>query len=593
MNPAPPEHRAQRLSVALECLFGSREEGVVRACREVRDDLRDIRDRRGVDATILTVLGHKNAGKSTLCRLLVDDPAVRERISAGIGSAAATRRVAWIGPEAPSRPDPAVETFLYCEAAAMADLGAPYLLADIPGYSDGDEAARRVAVRILRMASTAIVVLSLEMAEDEAGLLYLAHCDGARLLPVIVDDPGPDRVRDARFEAQCAAVRKRLAQACPASAVAAPVVIPKFDLLPPQARAGEAARARETVVTALRELLRETPADPDRLAANRYARFRRELAEGLAGFVARVGPRYDELVAREEEAAREIARRLQGSPAQFAAGVRLRLLSEAAAACPRLFFPYRTLLGLLALCAGAWDRLVLSGLGSLPSLAMVILQTGRNVRQLADARTGARAQLAQTATVLATESLAAEREGFLRSIDASLGGDPAAVFATPPVPPVFEGLETLERRLSERIDAGVRRWRASPWLINGFGLLATLGFAGLAAGPLWAVYHEFFAAWQGALEGAARWSAFPAPSAGMLLATLLLLLAPVLFLAMLALALVSGRRRVRRCLQSIDADGLTETLLRERVLRLRSRDEREAAVRVVLDECRAEAECLK
>lgn len=589
MNPAALEERAQRLAAALELLFGSRGAGVLRLCREGCEDLRDIRDHRGIDSTILSVLGHKNAGKSTFCRLLVGEPAVRERIGAGIGPAAATRRVLWIGPEPPARLDPAAERFLYCEAAAMADLGAPYLLADIPGYSDSDEAARAAAVRVLRMASTAVVVLSLEMAEDEAGLLYLMQCDGARLLPVIVDDRGPQRVADARFQAQCAAVRARLAEACPASGVAPPVVMPKLDLLPPDTRGAETERARERLVMALRELLQEAPAAPERLAANRFARLQRELSEELAGFVARVGPRYGELVEREAQAAREIARRLQGSPVQFAAGVRLRLLSEAAGSCPPLFFPYRTLLGLLTLCAGAWDRLVLAGLGSMPSLAMVILQSGRNLRKLGDARATARAQLAQTASALAMESLSTEREAFLRSIRASLGGEPPAAHPTQE-PPVFEGLETLERLLSERIDSGVRQWRAAPWLIHGIGLVATLGFLMLAAGPVCAIYREFGAAWQGALAGVSGWESFPVPSAGMLLATLLLLFVPVLLLAMIALALVASRRRVRRCLQTIDADGLTERLLRERTLRLRSRDEREAAVRVVLDECQGAGE---
>ena len=63
---------------------------------------------------------------------------------------------------------------------------------------------------------------------------------------------------------------------------------------------------------------------------------------------------------------------------------------------PSLDVPYRSLMATLAATVGAWDKLILSLAGSLPSLAMLLLQTGKNIKTTDENKVLAREDLVNT-----------------------------------------------------------------------------------------------------------------------------------------------------------------------------------------------------
>jgi len=590
--------RVRKMDGAIRTLFGEGSSGqnLLKICQDATRDLRDIDDQRGIPDRIITVLGHKNAGKSTLCSLLVKDSNARKRIQSGLGSDNATRKITWIGPVSPDRFEHDSEIAIAVPRDRMAELEVPYTLVDVPGYTDAEENARNAASRILRMASTVVLVTSWGSLEDESALTYLHGCDGAHIIPVVVDDKYATRKRDDKRESELDDFRRSVEKWCPGSEVAYPIVLPKIDAAPedkPEKKSEWKDLVRDETISALKKAT-SAPPDPQRLAFGRYNKFVGAIRRGLMPFLSNINPHYEKLLHQEEEAARDIAEQLIGNERQLRCGTRVRMLADVANSSPALFFPYRSFLGLLTLTSGAWDRMMLTLFGSSPSLVMVILQSAKNVRSLQELRQKARDALQEQAASLASGHLASVNQVFLRSVRQNLPPERQDQF-----PPEFKeatlrGLEEMEAETRRIFEDGVKEHRANAWLPWGIGLLAMVIWFLLAAGPVWAVYREFLSAWKQAFgaAGSASWQVFPVPSASMLFATLILVFGPVFLLAMVSLCLSVTRKRVDECVKSVRAntDIALDGFISAGLIRLQTDDEMRDAVRLLLRECRSDAD---
>lgn len=588
-------YRAQvrRIQAASARIYGDSETGRALAwmCGTVLGDLDDIEDHRGVEEAFVAVIGHKNAGKSTLCRLFVEDDEKRGRIRAGVGEKGkhATTRITWIGPGVPLHLERGVESSVPVGREGMTDLGVPYSLVDVPGFSDESAAARKAAERALRMSGTAIVVWSFGQWEDESVLDYLRLCDGARLIPVVVGASYQAKLKDGRMRGELESLRQRLELWCPKSEVLTPVLIPMLkDASDTENRKELEAIAREKVSAVLAEQLRQPSPDPVRLADGRCSRFLDELAEELGPFLDRVREPYSELVDQEEESVRSVSEQLTGNPRQLRAGIRLRMLAALMDECPVIFFPFRSFLGLLTLVAGAWDRLILGLLGSIPSLAVTVLQSGKNAAQLAKNRQAAREELRQKATSLATGKLARVNRKFLSAIREALPDEAKSRFDYISPETELEGLDEVESEAEKIFDKLLEDRRPRGVVIFVLGLLSMLVWIGLAAGPIWSIYNEFFQAWGIAFDGSqpGKWNEFPVPSGGMIFSTLLLTFGPVFLMAMVALGLSVTPRRVNRCAEAVWAETNMEldTFIKTGLIHLKTDDEMRNAVRTLLEE---------
>jgi hypothetical protein len=587
--------KANRIQVATRRIYGESDTGraLDEMCGTLLRDLDDIENQRGMKEQFVAVIGHKNAGKSTLCRLLVDDAGKRGLIRAGMGEKEkySTLRITWIGPSAPHQLDMEMETALFVQQEQMADIGVPYSLVDVPGFGDDNAAARQAARRALRMSGTAIVVWNFARLEDESALEYLQLCDGARVLPVVVSSSYSRKVDDHRMPGELESLRRRIKDWCPESEVMDPVLIPMLDEAEDTVSRSELeTEARKKIATVLAEQLRRPSPDPARLATGRFSRFLVALTKELQPFLDRVSVPYENLIKEEKQAARMVGEQIAGKPRQLRAGLRLRMLTILRDQCPVIFFPFRSFLGLLTLVAGAWDRLILGLFGSLPSLALAVLQSGKNARQLAENRKASRDDLHQRCASLAAGHLTTVNRKFLSAIIAGLPEEAKARFSRKTPKINLAGLEEVASAAENIFDQKLQEQSPRGVIVRLFGFLSLPLWLGLVAGPVWTIYDKFFQAWGLAFDGSApgSWAQFPAPSAGMIFSTLLLVFGPVFLMSMLALGLSLSQKRVNNCADAtIDATReMLDTFISNGLFRLETNDELRAAMRTLLDELR-------
>jgi hypothetical protein len=558
-------------------------------CRAAQSDILDMAGNRGLAEKVIAVIGHKNAGKSTFCRLLLDAQQDRDRIPAGTGEAGSTTRIQWIGSVFPSEMELEYETEIPIPKERMADLGSPYALVDVPGYGDSEASARLAAERALRMASTAVLVSDWDRIEDASQLDYLSQCDGAWVIPVIVARNYNQQVNDPRLSDALVRFHESLRQRCPSSNVRAPLLLPRISQNPELSDS-----ARTAIIECLKEIITLPTPSLSRMAGGRFDRLKKQIKRELLPFITKVKPHFEALLHQEQVVAKTVATELMGDERQVFSKIRIHLLTTVAEQCPPAFFPFRTFLGIFALAAGAWDRLILALFGSLPSFAMVALQSGKNLQQLKMNREEARAILRQKATALATNQLVPANHIFLRSIRENLPDESKARFAHVSSKTTVTGLSEIESSTDQIFHEKLKNSRPHDSIVKIMGVISMLIWISLAVGPTWAIYREYFDAWGLALSGATEgtWNDFPTPAAGMIFSSLMLIFAPVFLLAMVTVSLSVSHKRVRQCADDIwkRSTDEVESAISNNVIRLETDDEMRIAVRRLFFECNTDSQ---
>ena len=580
-----PRVRSARISDALKLVFG--DGGEARAmrgkCGLALEEISSIRDHRGVKSTTIAVMGSKNAGKSWLCRQLVDDEASRTRIRSGEESNAATERATWIGPDAPPVLMPEHELRIPVRKEEMVNLGREYTLLDLPGYDDAGVDEREAALGALRGVEFRVIVISSATKQVESQFSYLRDSNGTRILPILMDNHFPQLVDQGHMEV--ATMVAKIRRHCPDAEVLDAVILPHIERAFGE-EASNIALAKELLISALRGFIAMPPMDETVAGRAVFERLRRELAEDLREFVSRVGPADEALATKEAQLAGKLIKKIVGEDPQLSAGLRMRMRFRTLAETPQWFFPYRTFFGVFTLTAGAWDRLAFAMAGSLPSLALLAFQTARNAKRLGEMHGEVRNALAERLQQMADDELADCNRILVRSIRSALAspGDQTEENFSPTR---FKGLDRVTSESSEIYQKAVVKYARTHGLPKALGGLATLIFVALATGPMWAIYREFFGAWSGAFTGAMvlKWQTFPSPSAGMIFATLLLLVLPVVILALISALLSTPKGQVEAGMDEVrkNHDAMMERLTRDRVTRLESDDPVREAVRQILN----------
>ncbi len=584
MSVSAPEIQIQRLLDTLKLAFGENADGhaLQRKCRLALEEITSQQDHRGVKSTSIALIGSKNAGKSWLCRQLVRDKAKRVRIPSGEESDATTEKATWIGPDAPPALMPEHELRIPVSQDDMMDLGRNYTLLDLPGYDDAGIDAREAALTAVCGVEFRVFVISSATKQVESQFAYLRDSNGTRILPVIVDGKYPLLENEGRAEVDVlvAKIRGR----CPEAKVSEPIIIPHVEHAPGD-EASNLARARELLFPALHAFIALPPVDDTVAGRVVLERLRRDLSQGLREFVARVRPAHEALAAKESELAGQLVRKIVGEDPQLSAGLRMKMRLLTLSKTPAWFFPYRTFFAAFTFTAGAWDRLAFAMAGSLPSLTLLAFQTARNAKRMGEIREDVRNSLADRLQRMANDELAECNRILVRSIHSALpsaSGQTEAALA----PTRFRGLERVTSESSEIFDAVVAKHARTHGLPRLLGGLATLAFIALSAGPVWAVYREFFEVWSGIFAGTEgmKWQSFPAPSAGMIFATMLLVVLPAVFLALVSSVLATPAKRISSALQEVRLahDLMLERLTREAIVRLESDDPVREAARSLL-----------
>ncbi|MFM9116481.1 MAG: hypothetical protein ACKOU6_10025 [Planctomycetota bacterium] len=636
-----------RVEAAAERLFANSEwwPRIHSITSSLRQDVRRLVE-RGADSTpTLVVIGSLGQGKSWLARCFLtsdrDNESLRGELRTGQNHDDRTESVTWFGPSPPpglnalsawsSELTPAVETTSASTASAssaalrtnerfwlvpqsrLLDLGRPYVVADTPGHSDLDAPRRSLAGTVGAAATIKLLVCSFAQVRDGGLARWIADLDGSVILPVIRYRPAVAKSSESSSSVaaavssvgaavsvgeptatQRADVQRELEQwrrLAPQVQWLEPCFMPDLDLFGEDAaRQLVQARLQQTLTPALGRVaqLREAT---ERQLRHRWQVAQQQLAITLLPFRQRVLAPIEQLETLTHHLPERLLAELVGEEDEVRLALRPRLRADWIERTPSICFPYRSLLGLLAITAGAWDRLALSLIGSLPSLVLTALQAARNARDftlasrqllaglserverlLRDEFRGAIRQfrVAVSASLpvdLAASERALRAEASVAGVRGSgvpvagelvagaLGGAAAGDLAVRPDTAAahgeadgirivgLEGAEADSRRILQEV---VRARRSLTSVVYAFAWLATGCFLFLLTGPLVALYRAYLIAHHDALlAGASQWQEFPAPTGGMLLSSLVLSVLPVFVVALGALTWCCRAARVR------------------------------------------------
>ncbi len=556
-------------------------------CAAFRRACRQIASNRGLDRLTVAVLGPRNSGKSTLVSLLVRNTEVRSRIPIGNAAGQSTRQILWIGPQRPPDLDDATEAWIPCPAEELEDVGAPFQLADVPGFNDRSPEVRAAAGNALSAALLKILVVDERDLEARAITSYLRDADGTAVLPVInrAGDTGPADVN--AFVAE-------LGAALPSSRILEPLVVPDFrrrESDPDQILAA----ARASLVERLRNLAAEATDLADFSTPqlqSRLARFRTEIARLAARALPATAPVIASLDEAERRLPSEVLAQSLGPDRALHAVLRQHVRSVWLDNTPAVFFPWRITLAGANLVWGALDRIPLLLLGSVPSLIGATWAAARNVRSAADFRERTTAGLREYVARRATEQLAPLVRSLQDSVAADLGrntlrtGDhPAEPSAPSSGETLVEGIQTLQERSAVALDAVVERRAPGAAFSILVALLGFLIFWAVAGWPLYAVYLDYFRAALGTahhLNGSV--GLYPTPGFSLVLTTALLGLLPMGVWLVATAAWVTRRGRIRRAARELKLahDTIIRELFEAGLLRARLAHRDLAACRILL-----------
>jgi hypothetical protein len=293
-------------------------------------------------------------------------------------------------------------------------------------------------------------------------------------------------------------------------------------------------------------------------------RFRRSLHAVLSDQLPGLTSAVTRLNQESTRIPREIAESLvgRGGPLQAAIRSRLRLalLTETAA----YWFPYRSMIALLNLTHGAWDRVLLSLSGSLPSLIGAMWTSASGQKLDHEAVDEVRRGLQRRGEVAVQERLGPLANQFRRELAdlhvASEASRLAGFQRHETTVAKLSGLETLQGESQRIFDNEVERFTFSRWKAMTLGFVGTAIFWGLLSAPIITLYSEYLSASLGVFHAmhpdnhfsiGFETNPFPSPDAAMLFTSLALSLLPTAVFAMFVLSSSQGYRRVRKVEQTI------------------------------------------
>jgi len=564
----------ERVRAAAARVFGDSPLGleIDLRCREYEQRRRELLARQSADS-IVAIVGSAGQGKTWLARQFVNDPEVRAALPSGDAQHDATQRVTWIGPRAPLSLDRRAESYLPVAASDMFDLGAGYLLVDTPGASDVEHHVAAAAIRACETAAIQLLVMRRDQVRSAMTTLVAHHGEGGVVLPII----NVVRRNDPDLRSDIQAMVARLGEAAPLSQILEPVQIDDFEL-----NGGEplvAGRAMQAIGDRLRPILSSGGAQRgERLLAASDRRFRQVLAERLGEEMPRVSRAVERLEAEAAKLPSQVVAHLQTGPELATTLVRGRLRTQVLADTSSLWFPYRTLLGVLNLTAGAWDRLILAMAGSLPSLLATAWASTGNLRQWwsgsnASIPSSADSPARRRADQLVRDRLRPATATFRRELTALRTPGVIAAAAEPMEggDAYLQGLDELQIRSEQLANQELARASVPVWAANLCGLIGTVAFWALLSGPIIALYRHYFEASRGvwSTTGVALES-FPEPSFRLLATSILVSLLPVALWAMIVLSWAQRRSKAAACAARIEVaqQRIAEQLQRDGVLKL-------------------------
>ena len=271
----------------------------------------------------------------------------------------------------------------------------------------------------------------------------------------------------------------------------------------------------------------------------------------------------------------EIAETLVGRDGPLRAAVRSRLRLHLLTETPAIYFPYRTFLSILNLTHGAWDKVLLSLSGSLPSLVGAVWTSGKNLNSSLAAEQDVRSGLQKRCSAAVNDRLGPLAERFhdeLLELRDEKGSAAASVIHGKRTQVAYlAGIDTLQENSQRIFDTEVERVAVSRLTATMSGITGTVLFWCFMAGPVVALYRGYFdASYETLRQMGGELDRFPKPDLAMMLTSLLLSSLPTALFAMVVLSISQSRAKIKKAEHAIRVEhhATIERLQQERVLQL-------------------------
>ena len=570
---------AKRIFEATSTVFGPSviTAQVEQACHRFEAELENIQAGRGIPALVVAIVGAKGQGKTWTARQLVLNPSLRKKLPSGDLMGDATTKLVWIGPSAPDQIDFQAETFHQCASTEMIDVGQPLVLLDTPGTTDANSRAAQLAIESLSLAPVKLLVIARDQIRAAANLSIASQIDGSFCIPIITSVE-PDEMDSTELAADLNDLFKRLKSLAASSKFTAEVLVPDFEISGDENAAGEVLR------TGLLERLTQLGIDQGKLQSSTEHRIQsaiHRLQLQVTKIISQELPQLADAVhgLREEtdQLPLRVINSLLGSQQVLETGIRMRLRAKLVHETSVLWFPYRTVISILNLTHGAWDRIVLALAGSIPSLFGALTSWVQNVRSSREFSSQFQEGIRQRTQQQVEERLYPLCDRFHRAVMRLRPRELQEQRTDDSLQRVkLLGIDQLQSRSQTIFEDCLERNAVSRWLIQLLGLLGVALFWILMAGPIVTLYRDYlqatWAVWQGNTE--VHIDQFPHPTYGLFFTSLLLSLLPLLIYSMFVLTWTLGQRRIKRIAsQVVQAhDQAIRDLQKSQVIRLQFGD---------------------
>ncbi|MEZ6092242.1 MAG: hypothetical protein R3C05_30435 [Pirellulaceae bacterium] len=507
------------------------------------------------------------AGEDVACASIHQQRVIREALPSGDRTRDATVRIAWVGPYPPADINDRYERYLHCEQEKMFSLGVEYLILDTPGATDQDPLVVEISKQTLSLASVQILVVRRDQLRSHVVADLVNASEGTLVLPIVSVVRERDDKLSNDIDAYCAAIHA----AAPSSEILSPIIVDDFDVIH-----DEATIARQTLDAighALRPRLVEAGGAERRQRARLAAadrRFRKALDDIMTQELPYLKRAVDHLREAADQLPIDVANSLVGTGGSLRAGIRSRLRLSLLADTAAIWFPYKSLIGLLNLTHGAWDRLILSLSGSLPSLITSAWTSAKNIGQMQSLEADTRNGIRERSAALVRDQLGPLIRRFGQELGPLRADNPRAM-DTETQFAYLRGIDHLQQTSQQILEEEIDRASLGSLQIQILGFIGTAIFWTLFAGPIIALYSKYFRASSAvATDLMDHLDQFPAPEWAMLLTSILLSLMPTAVFAMLVITFIQGANRVRDCAEKIQSRHAREItrLQRDGILRL-------------------------
>jgi hypothetical protein len=561
----PHQILVQRVRNATNALLGQQvvTHQISEWCDQCEQQCDAIQSSRGVSMVSIAVVGAKGQGKTWVARQMIQDKRVAKELPSGVLSSEATTHLHWIGPAAPDAMDAACEQYHACRTENMLDLGHVYMLLDTPGITDDNPQAAKIARDALALSPIKLLIVRRDQLRGAVVSQLANYTEGAICIPIVTCVPLNDLVVSASIGNANNRLKEDMDVFCDAMRASAP----RTKFLEPvwiadfEADGNESKIGSEFALQLKARLKSESMEDIAATRANRMAaamgRLRRKIHRLLESQLPQLSAAVSRLRSEADALPSQAIEAVLGSKLILQSAVRGRVRAQMISETSMLWFPFRTVLTILGLTNGAWDRLLLSLSGSVPSIFGTFAAWARNVQQSKqlnwEMNDGIRDRLNRQIQDR-LEPIQAQFHRVVRQLRGS-ADEPSGLTTCPSIR--LTGVEELQSRSRTVFEWSVDR-NQNPWiLLQFFGLIGTCIFWLLMSGPIITLYRQYLLASYDSLTGVhSNLDAFPHPTGALFMTSLVLSLIPLLVFSMLILSWNQRGGKIRRIAEGAYSDEL-------------------------------------